>query len=147
MNSNKTNRNDFEDIKVNIKIKLSALWTSVTLCYLYGDYFELYVPQKTQGLVNGLNMLDNPIKLFAASILLAIPALMVFLSLILKSTINRRLNIVLGIFYTALMVLIALTSITPWRAFYVFLAIVESCTTALIVCYAWKWAKNKETNQ
>ena len=147
MNSNKTNRNDFEDIKVNIKIKLSALWTSVTLCYLYGDYFELYVPQKTQGLVNGLNMLDNPIKLFAASILLAVPALMVFLSLILKSTINRRLNIVLGIFYTALMVLIALTSITPWRAFYVFLAIVESCTTALIVCYAWKWAKNKETNQ
>lgn len=147
MNSNKTNRNDFEDIKVNIKIKLSAIWTSVTLCYLYGDYFELYVPQKTQGLVNGLNMLDNPIKLFAASILLAIPALMVFLSLILKSTINRRLNIVLGIFYTALMVLIALTSITPWRIFYVFLAMVESCMTALIVCYAWKWAKNKETNQ
>ena len=72
---------------------------------------------------------------------------MVFLSLILKSTINRRLNIVLGIFYTALMVLIALTSITPWRAFYVFLAVVESCMTALIVCYAWKWAKNKETNQ
>ena len=147
MNSNKTNRNDFEDIKVNIKIKLSALWTTVTLCYLYGDYFELYVPQKTQGLVNGVNMLDSPIKLFAASILLAIPALMVFLSIILKSTVNRRLNIVLGIFYTALMVLIALTSITPWRTFYVFLAIVESCITALIVCYAWKWAKNKEINQ
>ena len=143
---NKTNKNDFEDIKVNIKIKLSALWTSVTLCYLYGDYFELYVPQKTQGLVNGVNLLDSPIKLFAASILLAIPALMVFLSIILKSTISRQLNIVLGIFYTALMVLIALTSITPWRTFYVFLAIVESCITALIVYYAWKWAKNKEIN-
>jgi len=44
MNINKTSSNDFEDIKVNIKIKLSALWASVTLCYLYGDYFELYVP-------------------------------------------------------------------------------------------------------
>ncbi len=147
MNSNKRNRNNFEDIKVNIKIKLSVLWTSVTLCYLYGDYFELYVPQKTQGLVNGVNLLDSPFKLFAASILLAIPALMVFLSIILKPTINRQLNIVLGIFYTALMVLIALTSIIPWRTFYVFLAIVESCITALVVFYAWKWAKSKEINQ
>jgi hypothetical protein len=141
MNLNKANTNDFEDIKVNIKIKLSALWTSVTLCYLYGDYFELYVPQKTQGLVNGVNILDSPIKLFAASILLAIPAVMVFLSVILKSSISRRLNIVLGIFYTSIMLLIALTSLTPWRTFYVFLAMVESCITSLIVYYAWKWAK------
>jgi len=135
------NTSDFEDIKIDIKIKLSALWTSVTLCYLYGDYFELYVPQKTQGLVSGVNMLDSPLKLFSAAILLAIPALMVFLSVILKPAINRQLNIILGIFYTAIMILIALTSITPWRTFYVFLAIVESCITALIVNYAWKWTK------
>lgn len=147
MNPDKTNRNDFEDIKVNIRIKLSALWTSVTLCYLYGDYFELYVPQKTQGLVNGANLLDSPVKLFAASILLAIPALMVFLSIMLKPTINRPLNIIAGIFYTSIMVLIAFTSITPWRAFYVFLAITESCITALVVFYAWNWAKRTEINQ
>ena len=145
--NNKTNTNDFEDIKVNTKIKLSALWTSVTLCYLYGDYFELYVPQQTQGLVNGVNLLDSPIKLFAASILLAIPALMVFLSAILKSNINRRLNIGLGIFYTVIMVIIALTSITPWRIFYVFLAIIESCISSLIVYYAWKWTKIKVITQ
>lgn len=143
MNPDKSTSNTLEDVKVNIKIRLSALWTSVTLCYLYGDYFELYVPQKTQGLVNGVNMLDNPIKLFAASILLAIPALMVFLSLILKPTINRQLNIVLGVFYTAVMVLIAFTSITPWRIFYVFLALVESCITALVAFYAWNWEKDK----
>ena len=113
MNSSKTNAIDFEDIKINVKIKLSSLWTSVTLCYLYGDYFELYVPQKTQGLVNGINLLDSPMKLFAATVLLAIPALMVFLSIVLKSTINRRLNIVFGIFYTAIMVCIACNSLTP----------------------------------
>jgi len=39
------------------------------------------------------------------------------------------------------MLLIAITSITPWRTFYVFLAIVESIITALIVYYAWKWPK------
>lgn len=142
MNSTKTPTNDFEDIKVNIKIKLSALWASVTLCYLYGDYFELYVPQKTQGLINGVNLLDNPMKLFAASVLLAIPALMVFLSIILKPKINRQLNIVLGIFYTAIMLLIAITSITPWRIFYVFLAVVESVITSMIIYYAWNWEKS-----
>lgn len=143
MESNKKSTNGFEDVKVNIKIKLSALWTSVTLCYLYGDYFELYVPQKTEGLINGVNLLDSPMKLFGASVLLAIPALMVFLSIILKPTVNRRLNIISGIFYTTIMVLIAFTSLTPWRTFYVFLAIVESCITSIIVYYAWKWPKNQ----
>ena len=146
MNPKKAATSDYEDIKVNIKIRLSALWTSVTLCYLYGDYFELYVPQKTQGLVSGVNLLDSPMKLLAASILLVIPALMVFLSIILKPAINRPLNIILGIFYTAIMILIAFTSLTPWRTFYVFLAIVESCITSLIVFYAWKWTKNKMIN-
>lgn len=141
MNYEKTTGSNLKDYEVNVKIKLAALWTSVTLCYLYGDYFELYVPQKTQGLVNGVNMLDSPIKLFAASILLAIPALMVFLSIILKPIINRRLNIIFGILFTVVMVLIALTSILPWRTFYVFLALVESCITSLIIWYAWKWSK------
>ncbi len=132
-----------EDYKINVKIKLAALWTSVTLCYLYGDYFELYVPKQTEGLVSGANMLDSPSKLFAASILLAIPAIMVSLSIILKPKINRWLNIIVGVFFTAIMVLIAITSITPWRIFYVFLAIVESVLTSLIVLYAWRWTKNQ----
>ena len=130
-----------EDFKINIKIKLSALWASVTLCYLYGDYFELYVPKQAEGLVNGTNLLDSPTKLFAASFLLAVPALMVSLTMILKPTINRWLNIIFGVFFTVIMLLIAVTSIAPWRAFYVFLAVIESIITSLIVLYAWKWPK------
>ncbi|MBP6811379.1 MAG: hypothetical protein KA138_07655, partial [Saprospiraceae bacterium] len=34
IHSNKENSIDMEDLNVNIKIKLSALWASVTLCYL-----------------------------------------------------------------------------------------------------------------
>ena len=130
-----------EEIKINLRVKLAALWTSVTLCYLYGDYFELYVPHKTEGLVNGQNLLDTPIKLLLAAVMLAIPALMVYLSVTLKPTICRLLNIVFGIFFTAIMLLIAVTSLTDWRMFYVFLALVESFLTARIVIYAWKWPK------
>lgn len=143
MQSTNTNPHSLEDVKVNIKIKLSALWASVTLCYLYGDYFELYVPQKTMGLVDGNNLLNSPLKLLSAAILLAIPAVMVFLALFLKPGINRLLNIVTGLFFTAIMLLIACTSLTAWRAFYVFLALTESFITILIVYYSWNWPKNK----
>lgn len=132
-----------EDFKINIKIKLSLLWTAVTLIYLYGDYFELYVPHKTQGLVTGDNLLDSPINLFLAAVLLAIPALMVVLSILLKPSINRILNIVFGLFFTALMLLIAFTSMESWRAFYVFYAILESIVTGVIVWYAFKWPKKE----
>jgi Family of unknown function (DUF6326) len=141
MNSINTQKSDFEDIKVNIKIKLSALWTAVTLCYLYGDYFELYVPKKVEGLISGDNLLNSPMNLLGAAVLLAIPALMVCLSIVLKPSINRWLNIIFGLFYTAIMLLIAATSLESWRTFYVFLALVESIITSLIVWYAWTWPR------
>lgn len=135
---------ELENTRVNIKFRLSALWTSVTLCYLYGDYFELYVPQKVEGMLNGENLLDSPGKLFAATAALAIPALMVFLSMQLRPSFSRILNIVTGLFFTVVTLLIAFTSIAPWRAFYVFLAITESVLTALIVWYAVKWPRSRK---
>ncbi len=131
-----------QDFTINVKIKLSSLWVAVTLCYLYGDYFELYLPKKVEGLISGVNLLNSPAKLFVASVLLAIPAVMVFFSLLLKPALSRWLNIVFGIFFTLIMVLIAVTSLTIWQIFYDFLAIVESIITSLIVWYAWSWPKN-----
>lgn len=140
----KQNTSNLKNLEVNIKIKLAFLWTAVTLCYLYGDYFELYVPEKTAGLLNGDNLLNSPMKLLSASVLLAIPAVMVFLSVLLKPKVNRFLNILIGVFFTAIMVLIAFTSLTAWKSFYVFLAALESIITGLIVFYAWKWPKDFE---
>ncbi|UCD62168.1 MAG: hypothetical protein JSV59_06290 [Flavobacteriaceae bacterium] len=130
-----------KDYTVNIKIKLAALWTSVTFLYIYGDYFELYAPGKVDSLISGENNLSSPTLLLIASIILAIPSLMIFLSLILKPNLNKWLNIVFGLLFTLMMLLIAVTSITPWYSFYVFYAILESILTATIVWYAFKWPK------
>jgi len=130
-----------ENPKVNIKVKLAALWTSVLFCYVYGDYFELYAPEKVNSLITGENNLDSPAKLLIASIVLAIPAVMIALSIFLKPKINRLLNIVFGLVYTLMMLLIAINSLTAWYGFYVFLAILESLITFLIIWYAWKWPK------
>jgi len=133
-----------ENPKVSIKIKLAALWTSVLFCYVYGDYFELYVPDKVNSLLTGDNILDSPTKLLIASIVLAIPSIMIALSIILEPKINRILNIIFGTLFTLMMVLIAISSLTSWYSFYVFLAILESLITFLIVVYAWKWPRKQQ---
>ncbi|WP_033958924.1 DUF6326 family protein [Psychroserpens jangbogonensis] len=130
-----------ENSKVNIKIKLAALWTSVTLCYLYGDYFELYTPDKVNSLITGENNLDSPTKLLIASMILAISSVMVAASIILKPKLNRILNIIFGTLFTLMMIIIGVYSTNEWYLFYVFLAFLESIITALIVWYAWKWPK------
>ncbi len=129
--------------KVNIKIKLASLWASVTFCYLYGDYFELYTPDKVNSLITGDNNLNSPAILLIASIILAIPSVMVAASIFLKPKINRILNILFGTLFTLMMVFIGIVSTNEWYLFYVFLAFLESIITALIVWYAWKWPKEK----
>lgn len=130
------------DFVINTKIKIAALWTSATFCYLYGDYFELYTPDKVNSLISGENVLNSPAILFIASLIMVIPPIMITLSLFLKPGINKWLNIFFGSLFTIMMLLIAIGSLTPWYSFYVFLAIVESILTAIIVWNAYKWPKN-----
>jgi hypothetical protein len=42
-----------DDIRVHVKIKISALWTSVMYCYIYGGYFGLYKPDTLQDMLSG----------------------------------------------------------------------------------------------
>jgi len=130
-----------ENSKVNIKIKLAALWVSALFCYIYGDYFQLYTPDKVNSLISGENNLDSPINLLIASIVMAIPSVMVGASILLKPKINRILNILFGSIFTLMMLYIGVNSMIEWYSFYVFLAFLESIITALIVWYALKWPK------
>lgn len=137
----KNEKLELEDFKINIKILLSGLWTSVMFLYIYGDYFELYVPKKVEGLLNGINLLDTPYKLLSATILLAVPSLMIFLSLLLKPKINRILNISVAGFLAIFTFMVGVSSISEWRIFYVMLAFLEGTLTIIIVWKAWTWKK------
>ena len=141
MNNSNNRTNGLTDFDINIKIQLAALWTATTLCYLYGDYFELYTPTKVESLISGENVLHSPIMLLVASVVLALPPVMIFLSLVLKPTINRILNIVLGLLFTVMMILSAFDLLAPWYSFYVFLAILEAILTFIIVWKAFKWPR------
>ena len=43
MQSQKVSQKALEDIKVNVKLKLAALWASFMFLYVYVDYFHLYL--------------------------------------------------------------------------------------------------------
>ena len=142
MDSMKKAATVLDDLKIHVKVKLSALWVSVTLCYIYGDYFGLYKPGKLQGMLEGRMGPLGPITqgvLLGTAILMAIPSVMVFLSLALTPRPNRWLNLVFGVVFTAIMLI---TMPRAW-AFYQFLGVVEVGLTALIVWYAWNWPKQE----
>lgn len=134
-------RTALEDIKIHVRIKLAALWTSVMFCYIYADYFGLYVPGALQGILKGKMGPLGPTTqavLLGTSVMMAIPSVMIFLSTILEANVTRWLNVVFGVFYTVIIL------ITMWDwAFDVFFGIIEVVLTGLIVWYAWNWPKHK----
>jgi hypothetical protein len=138
---NRPNANGaLEDFQVPVKVKLSALWASVMFCYVYGDYFGLYRPGQLQSMLAGKMEPLGPTTqgvLLGTSLMMAIPAVMVFLSLALKPAVNRWTNIVLGTLYT----LIMLATMPGAWTFYIFFGVVEVVLTALVVWYAWRWPR------
>ena len=136
--------NQLDEMRLNLRIKLISLWAAVMFFYLYGDYFALYIPGEAENLVKGKVILNNPVKLFVASVLMAIPPIVIIATVMANAALARWANIGAGILFTGIMVLIAVTSIDPAWAAYVFYAFVESCTTIAIVWLALKWPKNAE---
>ena len=129
---------ELQDTVVPVRIKLAALWTSMMFCYVYGDYFELYVPGKLQEMLQG-NFVLGPVTqwmLVGTAVLMAIPSLMVFLSVSLSPIVTRWLNVGAGLFYAAIMVAIFIGG--AW-AFYMLFAAIEVMLALLVVWHAWQW--------
>jgi hypothetical protein len=140
----KGNAPEFEDIKVHVRFKLFALWSSVMFFYIYGDYFELYEPGQLQEVISG-RMAFGPISqgvLLGMAAVMVIPSLMPFLSLALPTGVNRWVNIVFGAAYSAIMVAVVFLAIRGggWY-FYICFGLIEITLTVLIVWYAWTWPK------
>jgi len=135
-----TGKPALEDARVNVKIKLSALWASVMFCYVYGDYFGLYGKGKLAEMMDGrIGPLGEATQsvLVGVSAMMAVPSVMVFLSLALTPMLNRWLNLLLGLGYSAIMLL----TMRGAPTFYVFLGVVEVLITLTIVWHAWTWPR------
>ncbi|MBK8051756.1 MAG: hypothetical protein IPK35_00395 [Saprospiraceae bacterium] len=128
---------------IDIRIQLAFMWTSLMFCYIYCDYFELYTPDKISEIIEGTSMLNDPWKLFAASVLLAIPSMMIYLSISLPPKINRLLNIGFGVFFALFLALILTSLDFEWYKFYMMFAAIEIVLAALIARKAYLWPQTE----
>ena len=142
MNTNKKTARILEDVKINVKIKLSALWVAAMFCYLYADVLGLYESGVLEGMIAGEveGVQITQVFLVASAIFMVPPIVMIFLSLTLKAKVNRLANIIVGIFYTGA---IPISMFIAISASYIVYGSVEVVLTALIVWYAWKWPKQE----
>jgi heme/copper-type cytochrome/quinol oxidase subunit 4 len=140
MNTVKKTATILKDPKINIKIKLAGLWASVMFIFIYVDYFALYIPGVMEKIAEGevahTGIEITQVFLLAVIILMIIPSLMIFLSLVLKAKANRLTNIIASIFKIVVVVGALIGEI--W-IYYIFASIVELVLLSLIVWYAWKW--------
>ncbi|CAN5488643.1 DUF6326 family protein [soil metagenome] len=140
MSSRNVATSRLEDVRVPTRLKLSALWAATMFCYLYGDYFGLYQPGSLQGMLNGRMGPLGPVTqevLLGVSVMMAIPSAMVFLSIVLGASVSRWANVLLGLVYTAI---VLITTPGAW-SFYLFLSLVEVSLTLAVVWYAWTWPR------
>ena len=129
----------FEPAIVNVRTKISALWTSMLFVFAYVDLFSLYRPDFRADLeaaeVGGFTV-DQPFLLVTTGYIV-IPSLMVFSTLVLQPRLNRIANIALGIVY---IVTIVIGAVGEW-IYYILGSVVEVAMLAVVIYYAWTWPK------
>ncbi len=130
--------NDLEDVRVNVKLKLAALWTSFMFLYIYVDYFHLYMPGVLKDILAGKVFTFEITQAFLIVALasVTIPALMIFLSVGLPAKISRWTNMIIATVYIPY-TLVNLVGVA-WLHM-IFGAAVEVVLLLLIIRYAWKW--------
>lgn len=140
MDASGTNSKSLEDVRINVKLKLSALWAVLLFIYIYVDIFGFYKPGVIEDIMNG-RVWEFDISqgwALGAMVLMMIPSLMVFLCLSLPAGPNRWANIIVSILYIIVGVG---TMVGESWAFYIVGHVTGILLLLLIVWYAWKWPR------
>jgi len=137
------------DKKVNVKAKLALLWVALMFLYIYNDIFSMYQPGHVadlfEGHLEGVQFTQT--LLIGAAVLMALPSLMVLLSLVLKAKVNRIVNIVAGIFHILILIGTQFVGESDSWFYWRFNELMEALFLVLIIWIAWKWPKVEAENQ
>jgi hypothetical protein len=140
---NSPSHSTLEDSRMPVQAKLAAAWTSLMFLYIYIDYFHLYRPgvidDLRAGVVFEFDITPTLLTIFVASV--AIPALMVMLSMTLPARVNRATNLVVASLYIPYSMFNAVGESWDWAFFYGLSIGVEVLLLAFILRSAWTWPR------
>lgn len=130
-----------ENLPIPVQAKLAAAWTSFMFLYIYVDYLALYKPGFVDQIRAGtVHVFDTGPTFVAIGLtLMAIPILMILLSMTLPTRVNRTINLVVATLYIPVSLYNAAGE--PWTyAYFYGLSIgLEVLLLAFILRSAWTW--------
>lgn len=128
---------------VPVQARLAAAWTSFMFLYVYVDVFGLYKPGTLDDILVGVvfEFEISPALLTVFFGLVAIPALMVVLSITLPARANRIVNLVVASLYVPVTVFNAVGESWSWMIFFGLAIALELLLLAFILRTAWDWPR------
>lgn len=130
-----------EDQPISVRLKLAAAWTSFMFLYVYVDILNFFTPGVVQDILDGKVFEFDLSQTFstAALALVAIPILMIALSMTLPARGSRIANLVVAALYVPVTLFNATGE--TWLFFYGLGIVLELVLLALILRYAWTWPR------
>ncbi len=126
-----------------VQAKLAAAWASLMFLYIYVDYYHLYRPGILDDIQAGLvfEFEISPPLMTAFLALLAVPSLMITLSVVLPAQANRIANLLVAALYIPVTAFNAVGESWEWAPFYVLSIGVELLLLAFILRASCAWPR------
>jgi uncharacterized protein DUF6326 len=130
-----------DDQRIPVRAKLAAAWTSFMFLYAYVDILAFFKPGVVDDILVGVvwefDISQTLLTVFLT--LMAIPILMVVLSMTLPARANRITNLIVASVQIPFAAFNAVGE--SWTYFYGLGAALEVIVLALILRYAWTWPR------
>ena len=140
---NPPSQSALEDLRMPVQAKLAAAWTSFMFLYIYVDYFTLYKPGVIHDMLVG-RVWEFDISQVVGLSLMAVPILMVFLSMTLPARANRLMNLIVAPIYVVVSAFNVLGG--SWILFYGLSIGLEVLLLAFILRSAWTWPRTSSAS-
>jgi hypothetical protein len=130
------------NVRINVKIILSALWITIMFLFVYADLKAIYQTGTVDAIIKGeiIGIKIDQFFLLSSAILMSIPSIMIILSLILKPKLNRVLNILCALLFIFVNIGTYFAPGKVWH-FYIYFTFIEFLILLSIIRFAWKWPK------
>lgn len=130
-----------QDLQIPVQAKLAAAWASFEFLYVYVDILNFYKPGVVKGILDGLvwKFQVSPPLLTVMLASVAIPAMMVWLSMTLPKRVNRAVNLVVATLLIPYSMFNAVGAKWEWAAFYGLSIGLEVLLLAFILRSVWNW--------
>ena len=142
---NPSSRSTLEELRLPVRAKLAAAWSSLMFLYVYVDILNFFKPGVIDDILAGIvhEFDTGPTFVALALTLMAIPSLMILLSATLPARLNRIVNLVVAALFIPVTIYnVAGEESWAYAYFYGLSIGLELLLLAFILRTAWTWPRH-----